>query len=91
MQIFEIQLQTFRKTLDSKGLRMEISEEAKRVLAYKGFTPKYGARQITGVIRNYLRRPISKMILSGELRENDLLKVELGASSDLTYVVEHPS
>ena len=91
MQIFDIQLQTFRKTLDSKGLRMEISEEAKRVLAYKGFTPKYGARQITGVIRNYLRRPISKMILSGELRENDLLKVELGASSDLTYVVEHPS
>lgn len=74
LQIFEIQFQGFRKLLHLQEMDIELSQEAKKMLAFKGFTPKYGARQIGGIVRNYLRRPISRMILLGELKGGDLLK-----------------
>ncbi|MBP5458156.1 MAG: ATP-dependent Clp protease ATP-binding subunit [Paludibacteraceae bacterium] len=88
LQIFEIQFQGFRKLLVAQNRDIMLEEEAKRMLAFKGFTPKYGARQVSGVIRNYLRRQISRMILSGELKEHERLVVNLDATSELSFVVE---
>ena len=45
------------------------------MLAKNGFTPKYGARQISGVIRNHLRRPISKYIISGQVQKGNKITV----------------
>ena len=53
------------------------TEEAKKYLSLNGFTPKYGARQISSVIRNQLRRPISKYIISGELKKGNTVKVDI--------------
>ncbi|MCQ2217589.1 MAG: ATP-dependent Clp protease ATP-binding subunit [Paludibacteraceae bacterium] len=89
MQIFEIHFRNFQKLLVEKGIAVEISEEASRMLAFKGFTPKYGARQVSGAIRNYLRRPISKMILSDNLQKGDTLIVSLDGFSDLSFSVRH--
>jgi ATP-dependent Clp protease ATP-binding subunit ClpA len=45
------------------------------MLALGGFTPKYGARQLSGVIRNQLRRPISRYIISGELKKGQSVNI----------------
>lgn len=89
MQIFEIQFQGFRKLLTAKNMDIELTDEAKHELAFKGFTPKYGARQVSGIVRNYLRRPVSRMILSGELANGDLLKGDLDAEKNLVWEVVH--
>ncbi len=89
MQIFEIQFQGFRKLLTAKNMDIELTEEAKHMLAFKGFNPKYGARQVSGVVRNYLRRPVSRMILSGELANGDLLKGDLDEEQNLSWNVVH--
>lgn len=91
MQIFEIQFQGFRKLLLAQNMDIELTDEAKHELAFKGFTPKYGARQVSGVVRNYLRRPISRMILSGELKAGDLLHGDLDEEKNLKWNVEHKS
>ncbi|WP_291911116.1 ATP-dependent Clp protease ATP-binding subunit [Chitinophaga sp. CB10] len=67
VRIFEIQLKGLLDALHKQQIGLEISPEAMKLLALSGFTPKYGARQIAGVIRNQLRRPISRQIISGEL------------------------
>ena len=67
VKIFDIHLRTLLKSLDLQGIHLEIDEEAKKKLAMEGFTPKYGARPIIGIIRTKLRRPLSKMIISGEI------------------------
>jgi ATP-dependent Clp protease ATP-binding subunit ClpA len=77
VKIFEIQMKSLLDALEKQGISMNISEDAKKHLALNGFTPKYGARQISGVIRNQLRRPISKYIISGELKKGNTVKVEL--------------
>jgi ATP-dependent Clp protease ATP-binding subunit ClpB len=54
-----------------------------------GYSPKYGARPITGVIRNYLRRPVSRMIISGEVKAADRLNLDLNDENELVWKVDH--
>ncbi len=87
VRIFEIHLKGLVKTLEKQGISFEISDEAKKMLAYEGFTPKFGARPLLGVIRNRLRRPISKMIISGELQKGGKLEVDKKEGETLAWEI----
>lgn len=82
VRIFEIQLKSLIEALEKQGITFEIDEQATTMLALSGFTPKYGARQLSGVIRNELRRPISKYIISGELKKGNTIVVKKHATED---------
>lgn len=88
LRILEIQMQSLTKTLRKQGIELEIEEQSKRMLATKGFTPKYGARQVAGNIRAYLRRPISRLIVSGKLRHGQKLKVGTDEKEELTWAID---
>ncbi|WP_462267419.1 ATP-dependent Clp protease ATP-binding subunit [Mucilaginibacter sp.] len=75
VRIFDIQLKSLIEALQKMGISFSISDEAKSMLALGGFTPKYGARQLSGVIRNQLRRPISRYIISGELKKGHTISI----------------
>lgn len=84
LKIFDIQFNGVKKLLDKQGISIIISDDARKMLAHKGFTPKYGARQVAGVIRNYLRRPISRLIIKEELCQGKTLEVGLDERNELT-------
>lgn len=88
IRIFEIQMKGVVTLLDKQGIGIEISEQAKKKLAYRGFTPKYGARQVASTIRNYIRRPISKMIIGGTLAAGDTLMVDVTEEGEITWNVK---
>jgi ATP-dependent Clp protease ATP-binding subunit ClpA len=75
IRIFDIHLRSLTDPLEKQGVSLKISPEARRLLALSGFTPKYGARQIKGVIRNQLRKPISRLIIGGKLGKGDELQI----------------
>ncbi len=85
VNIFEIHLKNLLKILEKQGITLNVSQEAKEFLAKSGFTPKYGARPLTGVIRNQLRRPLSKMIISGELMKGDTMTMTLNDEQKLIW------
>jgi ATP-dependent Clp protease ATP-binding subunit ClpA len=87
VKILEIQMKSLLESLDKQGITLEITEEAKSKIALTGFTPKYGARQISGVLRTALRRPISKYIVSGQLGKGDTIMVHLDDAQELEYTV----
>jgi ATP-dependent Clp protease ATP-binding subunit ClpB len=87
VRIFEIQMKSLLEALDKQGIALSISDEAKKFLALNGFTPKYGARQISSVIRSQLRRPISKYIISGELKKGNTVKISLN-KEELVWAIE---
>ncbi len=82
VKIFDIQLKSLVASLQQMGVVFEITEEAKEMLARGGFTPKYGARQLSSVIRNQLRRPISKYIISGELKNGQTISIARTPDAD---------
>ncbi|WP_443944856.1 ATP-dependent Clp protease ATP-binding subunit [Pedobacter sp. AW1-32] len=82
VRIFEIQLKSLIDSLNKLGIEFIIDEDAKKMIALDGFTPKYGARQLSAVIRNLLRRPISKYIISGELKKGAQVHVSKHPEKD---------
>ncbi|HZH73485.1 MAG TPA: ATP-dependent Clp protease ATP-binding subunit, partial [Mariniphaga sp.] len=74
-RIFKIQLKALINSLLRLGIHFAITDEASRNLAITGFSSKYGARQIGGVIRSQLARPISKKIVSEEVKNGQAITV----------------
>jgi ATP-dependent Clp protease ATP-binding subunit ClpB len=74
--ILDIHLKSLFALLEKQGITLEISDEAKDMLAVEGFTPAYGARPLAGIIRNRLRRPLSKKIISGEIKAGSKLQLK---------------
>ncbi|UKB84995.1 ATP-dependent Clp protease ATP-binding subunit [Chryseobacterium sp. MEBOG06] len=75
-RIFNIQLKSLHTSLTRLGITLKISDDAVRSLALGGFSSKYGARQISGVIRAQLARPISKMIVREEVKSGQTVHVD---------------
>ncbi len=89
VRIFEIQLGHLHKSLQLLGIGLVVTDEAKQHLALRGFSPQYGARPLGGVIRNQLRRPISRLIISGKLAKNHTLTVGWdGEKEGLLWTIE---
>jgi len=88
VQIFNIQLKNLVELLDRQGISIEISDEARKKIAMDGFSPRYGARPINGVIRTQLRRPISRMIISGQLGKGSKLIVGLLPDGTIDWKME---
>ncbi|WP_020604757.1 ATP-dependent Clp protease ATP-binding subunit [Spirosoma spitsbergense] len=77
VRIFDIHLRSLTGLLTKQGITLDLTEPAREHLALTGFSPRYGARPLKGVIRSQLRRPISQMIISGELSKDQTLKIDL--------------
>ncbi|MDC1161817.1 ATP-dependent Clp protease ATP-binding subunit [Tenacibaculum sp.] len=84
-KIFNIQLKDLYKALHKQGISLEISDNAIDVLAKKGFTPKYGARPLRTVIRNDLRSPLSKKIISGDIKKGSKISLDVNKENDLIW------
>ena len=76
VKIFEIQMKDLHKALERQGISLNLTSEAKTFLANKGFTPKYGARPLRGVIRNELRSPLSKKIIKGDIAKGSTISLD---------------
>jgi ATP-dependent Clp protease ATP-binding subunit ClpB len=85
VKIFDIHLKNLLKLLDLQGIQLTIDEEAKKKLAMSGFTPKYGARPIIGIIRSKLRRPLSKMIIAGEIGKGSVVSLKTDKQGEIIW------
>jgi ATP-dependent Clp protease ATP-binding subunit ClpB len=77
LKILEVHLKTLYKALENKKIKLEVEDKAKEKLALLGFNPQYGARPLIGIIRNQIRRPLSKKIIAGEIGEGSMVRLEL--------------
>jgi len=84
-KIFKIQLKDLLKALAKQDISLELSDKAIQMLAKKGFTPKYGARPLRGVIRNDLRSPLSKLLISGEIEKGAKIMLDIDKSGSLQW------
>lgn len=70
-RIFDIHLKNLFKSLSEQNIRLEIDESARKYVTKVGFNAHYGARPILGIIRKEIRRPLSRLIISGDVRPGD--------------------
>ncbi len=75
IKIVDLQVEDLRKNLEEQGIRLELDEEAKKLLAEKGYDPQFGARPLRRVIQRELETPIARMLIAGEIQAGDVIHV----------------
>jgi ATP-dependent Clp protease ATP-binding subunit ClpB len=72
--ILSIQLMPLVDRLAARGLHLEVSEEARKLLATRGFDPVYGARPLKRLLKKEVVDRVARAILSGEIGEGDHIR-----------------
>jgi ATP-dependent Clp protease ATP-binding subunit ClpA len=63
--------------LDEKNVVCEITDPALDHLVENGFDSKMGARPMQRYIDKHIKRPLSKILLFGDLRDGGVLKIDV--------------
>jgi ATP-dependent Clp protease ATP-binding subunit ClpC len=77
-QVVDLMAKELTSRLEERELGLELTEKAKSWLAREGYDPVYGARPLRRVIERFVENPLSSMVLRGELKDGDVVKVDLG-------------
>ncbi|HTK20458.1 MAG TPA: ATP-dependent Clp protease ATP-binding subunit, partial [Mucilaginibacter sp.] len=75
-KIIDIELAALFGRVNSLGFKIELTLEAKKFIAEKGYDSQFGARPLKRAIQKYLEDPIAEEILKGELHEGDTMTVD---------------
>lgn len=75
-KIIDIELASLFGRINGLGYKIELTENAKEVIAERGYDENFGARPLKRAIQKYLEDPIAEEILKGELAEGDIMEVD---------------
>ena len=84
--IVAIQLKRLERLLKDQRITMDISPLAQEGLAARGYDPVYGARPLKRVIQTEVQNPMAQKILSGDVKQNDHVTVDMKDDA-FTFVV----
>ncbi len=79
-KIVDVQLAHLDKRVATRGLKLYVSDEAKKLLADEGYDPAYGARPLKRVIQQRIENPLAGRILAGDFAEGDTIHVDMDES-----------
>ena len=75
-QIVDLEVSKLVKRLEEKSITLALSDEARTLLATKGFDPAYGARPMRRAVERYLEDPLAEALLRGDVRPGDSVTVQ---------------
>jgi len=75
-EIVELQLARLRRRLAERGLELELTDEAKELVAEAGWDPTYGARPLKRALQRLVENPLALRLLEGEFEEGDTVLVD---------------
>ncbi len=90
-RIFDIHIKNLLKTLNEQNIKLVIDESARKYVTKVGFNAHYGARPILGIIRKEIRRPLSKLIIAGDVAAGDTVTMKYDEEkSQIMWDIDSP-
>jgi ATP-dependent Clp protease ATP-binding subunit ClpB len=74
-----LELERLKKRMTSRKIELQVMEDAVQHIAKVGYDPAFGARPIKRTVQSLVQSPIAKLILEGNVKEGDSVKVTMGA------------
>src|SRR5215467_9359284 len=75
-QIVELMTDSLRERLAERSMTLKLTDEAKRVIADRGFDPVYGARPLRRFIARDVETRIGRALIAGDARDGAEIRVE---------------
>ena len=88
LKIVDIELATFYKRVEENGLKLEITDAAKNLVADHGFDIQYGARPLKRAIQSEIEDPLSEMLLREEAATGDTIVIDV-QDGKITTSISH--
>lgn len=76
--IVNIQFERLLARLSDRDLSIQLSDEARALLAEEGYDPVYGARPLKRAIQRMVLDPLAEKIIAGELARGAVVSVGCG-------------
>ena len=74
-QIIDVQLEKLRKTLEERGIAIELDDSARELLVEQGYDPVYGARPLKRAIQTLIQNPLAVSLLKGDIASGQTIRV----------------
>jgi ATP-dependent Clp protease ATP-binding subunit ClpB len=84
-RIVDIQLKHLDKLLGDRKITVELSPEARKLLAEDGYDPSFGARPLKRTIQKLIQNPLAIAVLDGQFGEGDRIVVKPDGKGGLTF------
>jgi ATP-dependent Clp protease ATP-binding subunit ClpC len=65
------------KQAEQQGLAIELTQEAKELIAREGFDPQFGARPLRRAVQRMIEDPLAEELLLGTFQTGDLILTEV--------------
>lgn len=90
-KIVDIELSRLFKRINDMGYAVEISEEAKEMLAQKGYSPQYGARPLKRAIQTYIEDVLCELLLDDEKKLSSTITIDVDKGDKLKVTFKDSS
>ncbi len=80
-QIVEIQINNLQRRLATRGVKLQVTDAAKRMLARDGYDPVYGARPLKRLIQREIENPLAQGLLSGKFNDGDTVEIDVAGET----------
>ena len=74
-RIIDVELRGLYKRIGDLGYTIELSDEAKELVATKGYDVQFGARPLKRAIQTYIEDGVCERIVNGELTEGSSIRI----------------
>lgn len=84
-QVVKLQLDLLAKYLREREVTLEVTPEARRLIAEEGYDPAFGARPMKRAIQHMVSDPLAMAFLDGRFSDGDTIRVDAGPGSELQF------
>ncbi len=88
-QIVDLLVDELRRRLDPRGLRLELTAEARSLIAREAFDPAYGARPLRRYLQRQVETRVARALIGGEAAEGVTVEIAV-ADGDLAVRLSQP-
>jgi ATP-dependent Clp protease ATP-binding subunit ClpB len=74
-KIVDLQLKRLERLLTEKKITLDVTPEAKAVIAEEGYDPAFGARPLKREIQRLIQNPLAMAVLEGRFNDGDHIVV----------------
>ena len=89
--IVDLQINRLESLLADRHLALQITPQAKQLLAREGYDPAFGARPLKRTIQRLLQNPLALAVLEGKFTDGDTIQVDVDEANHLTFTTATPA
>jgi ATP-dependent Clp protease ATP-binding subunit ClpA len=88
LKVVDKEVRLLQGMLDEKGVKVQLTDAARKWLSEKGYDPEFGARPMGRLVDQALKKPLAEALLFGSLKHGGSAIAELksdGSGLELTF------